>query len=243
MIGLIIEGTVPASLQARPASVGARSPSPTSGRLGGPAGFDRVKHMSNSKNYYETLQVDPAAEQEVIEAAYRRLARKYHPDTNKSPNAKTMMQEFNEAYAVLRDPATRAVYDSKLRVQATESNPRRNSQQQPKEGEAPRDAEESRRKRQTEQRKREQTGREEYFRRLKLTYVTCPRCGEDNPTNTFLCSHCGHNLPSAEPIADEKRVRDQQPGQALRFLTCPRCGEQSSARNMHCVHCGQRLSR
>jgi len=68
------------------------------------------------KDYYQTLQVDPAAEQEVIEAAYRRLARKYHPDANASQEATNRMQDINEAHLVLQDPARRAEYDSGRRT-------------------------------------------------------------------------------------------------------------------------------
>lgn len=67
--------------------------------------------MSNPKNYYEILQVDPAAEQEVIEAAYRRLALKYHPDANKNADATLRMRQLNEAHAVLSDPRKRSDYD------------------------------------------------------------------------------------------------------------------------------------
>ena len=62
-------------------------------------------------DYYKILQIDPEAEQEVVEAAYRRLARKYHPDVNKRPDAVQRMQQINVAYEVLRDPAKRAEYD------------------------------------------------------------------------------------------------------------------------------------
>jgi DnaJ-class molecular chaperone len=62
-------------------------------------------------DYYRVLQVDPDAEPEVIAAAYRKLAAKYHPDVNSSPEANTRMQEINVAYGVLGDPAARAEYD------------------------------------------------------------------------------------------------------------------------------------
>ena len=62
-------------------------------------------------DYYKILQIDPEAEPEIIEAAYRRLARKYHPDVSKSPDAVQRMQQINVAYEVLRDPAKRAEYD------------------------------------------------------------------------------------------------------------------------------------
>jgi DnaJ domain len=60
---------------------------------------------------YRVLQVDPSAEQEVIEAAYRRLARKYHPDVNPGPDAAGRMRELSNAYDAIRDPERRAEYD------------------------------------------------------------------------------------------------------------------------------------
>jgi curved DNA-binding protein CbpA len=62
---------------------------------------------------YETLQVARNAEIEVIEAAYRSLARKYHPDRTASAASTKRMQEINAAYAVLKDPAKRIEYDRK----------------------------------------------------------------------------------------------------------------------------------
>ena len=67
--------------------------------------------MAEFKDYYKVLQVDPSAEPEIITAAYRRLALKYHPDTSKSPDATRKMQEINEAYGELSDPGTRTRYD------------------------------------------------------------------------------------------------------------------------------------
>jgi hypothetical protein len=60
---------------------------------------------------YRVLQVDPSAEPEVIEAAYKRLARKYHPDLNADPRAAERMKELSAAYDVLRDRDRRAEYD------------------------------------------------------------------------------------------------------------------------------------
>jgi DnaJ domain len=64
-----------------------------------------------SSDPYKVLQVDPSAEQEVIEAAYRRLVRKYHPDVNSAPAAEARMKDLIDAYAVVRDPARRAEFD------------------------------------------------------------------------------------------------------------------------------------
>jgi len=62
-------------------------------------------------DFYLILQVHTDAEQEIIEAAYKRLARKYHPDINGTPDATVRMQKINEAYDVLSDPEKRRVYD------------------------------------------------------------------------------------------------------------------------------------
>lgn len=76
------------------------------------------------ENYYKLLQIDPSAEPEVIAAAYRRLAMKYHPDTNSdSAEAKARMQALNEAYAVLSDPVRRAAYDRRLAAEDLSPSP------------------------------------------------------------------------------------------------------------------------
>jgi len=67
--------------------------------------------ISGAPDYYRILRVDPQAEPEVINAAYRKLAAMYHPDVDPSPDAKTRMVEINQAYGILRDPDTRAAYD------------------------------------------------------------------------------------------------------------------------------------
>ena len=63
------------------------------------------------KDYYETLGVEPGAGEAEIKTAYRRLARKYHPDVSKEPGAEEKFKAVNEAYEALRDPQKRAAYD------------------------------------------------------------------------------------------------------------------------------------
>jgi curved DNA-binding protein CbpA len=75
------------------------------------------------KDHYTALGIAPDADQEVIKAAFRALAKKYHPDTAADPGpakvlfpeiAKARFREINEAHAVLSNPAARAEYDRLL---------------------------------------------------------------------------------------------------------------------------------
>ena len=70
--------------------------------------------MPDGDDYYEILQVNPRAEPEVIHAAYLRLAKKYHPDINRDPQAAQRMKQINAAYEVLGDPSRRKDYDAEL---------------------------------------------------------------------------------------------------------------------------------
>ncbi|MGQ9658511.1 MAG: DnaJ C-terminal domain-containing protein [Thermochromatium sp.] len=64
------------------------------------------------KDYYKILGVPRTASPEEIKRAYRKLARKYHPDVSKEPNAEARFKEINEANEVLQDPEKRATYDA-----------------------------------------------------------------------------------------------------------------------------------
>ncbi|MHB1947603.1 MAG: DnaJ C-terminal domain-containing protein [Gammaproteobacteria bacterium] len=63
------------------------------------------------KDYYATMGVPRTASADEIKRSYRKLARKYHPDVSKEPNAEEKFKEVQEAYEVLKDPKKRASYD------------------------------------------------------------------------------------------------------------------------------------
>ncbi len=67
--------------------------------------------MATKRDYYEILGVDRNASLDEIKKAYRKLALKYHPDRNKSPDAEERFKEISEAYGVLSDPNKRRQYD------------------------------------------------------------------------------------------------------------------------------------
>lgn len=76
--------------------------------------------MPEKGGAYKVLQVDPEAEDEVIQAAYRRLARKYHPDLASSAEAAARMSAINAAWELIGEPAARATYD---RTRAADAAP------------------------------------------------------------------------------------------------------------------------
>ena len=63
------------------------------------------------KDYYQVLGVERGASAEDIKKAYRRLARKYHPDVSKDPAGEEKFKELAEAYETLKSPEKRAAYD------------------------------------------------------------------------------------------------------------------------------------
>ena len=69
--------------------------------------------MSNKRDYYEVLGVDKNASEADIKKAFKKMARKYHPDLNpdKKQEAEAKFKEVNEAYEVLSDAQKKAQYD------------------------------------------------------------------------------------------------------------------------------------
>lgn len=65
----------------------------------------------NYKDYYKVMGLSKDASEKDVKMAYRKLARKYHPDISKEPNAEEKFKELGEAYEVLKDPAKRKTYD------------------------------------------------------------------------------------------------------------------------------------
>lgn len=65
----------------------------------------------NKKDYYSQLNVSKGATQDEIKKAYFKLAKEFHPDVNKAPEAKEKFATINEAYETLGDDSKRRVYD------------------------------------------------------------------------------------------------------------------------------------
>lgn len=82
------------------------------------------------KDYYKVMGLDKTATDKEIKLAYRRLARKYHPDLNKDADAESKFKELGEAYEALKDPEKRKVYDQYARDYAMHQQNRGHYQQQ-----------------------------------------------------------------------------------------------------------------
>lgn len=91
----------------------------------------RESHMQ-FKDYYDILGVKPGATDAEIKTAYRKLAKKYHPDVSKEAGAEEKFKSVNEAYEALRDPAKRKAYDQ---IKAQGYRPGQEYQPQPNFGE------------------------------------------------------------------------------------------------------------
>ncbi len=81
-----------------------------------------MERETTEGNYYEVLQISPRADQEVVERAYRLLAKRYHPDNKQSGDA-GKFGSLMEAYQVLSDPERRAAYDNEHRADHLSPDP------------------------------------------------------------------------------------------------------------------------
>ncbi len=63
---------------------------------------------------YDVLEVSPRASTDTIEAAYKSLAKRFHPDRNKAPDADPKMKQINHAYSILKDSIQRKIYDKQV---------------------------------------------------------------------------------------------------------------------------------
>ncbi|MEJ7837499.1 MAG: DnaJ domain-containing protein [Thermomicrobiales bacterium] len=77
-----------------------------------------AQHVQRFKGrtLYQVLQVDPMADPDVIDAAFKRLALKFHPDRSTQPDAPARMREILEAKAILGDPVKRSLYDRSIGI-------------------------------------------------------------------------------------------------------------------------------
>src|ERR671932_2136659 len=66
---------------------------------------------TTERDYYEVLGVERGADEQEIKKAFRRLARRLHPDVSEEPDAELRFREVSEAYEVLSNPETRQLYD------------------------------------------------------------------------------------------------------------------------------------
>jgi curved DNA-binding protein CbpA len=71
--------------------------------------------LAMQATHYELLNIPPTASESEIHSAYRRLAKKIHPDRNLDENATQIFQQLGSAYATLKDPVLRKSYDASLR--------------------------------------------------------------------------------------------------------------------------------
>lgn len=82
-----------------------------------------MRHVADAPDPYKILQVDPEAEDEVIQAAYRRLAQKYHPDRSTGQAAIDRMVAINAAWETIGDPKRRATFDQARHGTAAQATP------------------------------------------------------------------------------------------------------------------------
>jgi molecular chaperone DnaJ len=211
--------------------------------------------MADKRDYYDVLGVGRSASQDEIKKAYRGLARQYHPDVNKSPDAEAKFKEINEAYEVLSDQEKRATYDrfGHAGVQGRWGDfgdfgfgfsgfgdifedlfgfgPRTRTRRAPRRG--------------TDLRyDLALSFKEAVFgceKELEIArYETCPRCrgsGAEPGTNPIRCPQCNGT-------GEVRRTQQSILGSFINVTTCPRCGGEGEIVTTPCGECrGQKRVR
>ncbi len=207
------------------------------------------------QDYYETLGVSKNATQEEIKAAFRKLARQYHPDVSTEPDAEEKFKQINEAYAVLSDEEKRAAYDrfGHAGVQGAGGVPdwtevdlsdifgdlfsnfgfggfsgaRRRSPNAPRRGA-------------DLQKRISLTFEEAVFgteKEIEITRdETCPRChgsGAEPGTSPTTCATCGGR-------GEVRQTRQTILGSMVQVTTCPTCKGRGEVISTPCRECGGR---
>ncbi|MFQ5814212.1 MAG: molecular chaperone DnaJ [Anaerolineae bacterium] len=211
--------------------------------------------MSPKRDYYDVLGVGRSASQDEVKKAYRRLARQYHPDVNKSPDAEAKFKDINEAYEVLSDQEKRATYDrfghsgvqgrwgdfsdfgfgfggfSDIFGDLFGFGPRTRTRRAPRRG--------------TDLRYNLTISFEEAVfgceKELDIPrYETCPRCrgsGAEPGTSPIRCPQCNGT-------GEVRRTQQSILGSFINVSTCPRCGGEGEIVTTPCSECrGQKRVR
>jgi molecular chaperone DnaJ len=211
--------------------------------------------MNAKRDYYDVLGVGRSASQDEIKKAYRRLARQYHPDVNKSPDAEAKFKDINEAYEVLSDQEKRATYDrfghagvqgrwgdfgdfgfgfgdfSDIFGDLFGFGPRTRARRAPRRG--------------ADLRYDLAISFEEAVfgceKELEIPrYETCPRCrgsGAEPGTSPIRCPQCNGT-------GEVRRTQQSILGSFINVSTCPRCQGEGEIVNTPCTECrGQKRVR
>ena len=204
--------------------------------------------MPDRRDYYQILGVPRDASPEQIKQAYRRLARQYHPDVNKSAEAAEKFKQINEAYQVLSDPEKRRAYDlygtaEPAVAEGFEDFPFGSFTELFEEffGFGTRSGARARRV--------PQRGADQHIS-LRLTFreavlgterdieverlEPCERCGgtgAEPGTSPMRCPTCGGR-------GEVRRVQQTILGSFVNVSTCPTCGGHGEVVTVRCSHCG-----
>ncbi|AFU60192.1 putative chaperone protein DnaJ [Candidatus Nitrososphaera gargensis Ga9.2] len=164
-------------------------------------------------NYYAVLGISPDATADEVRQAYFRLAKLYHPDRNKSPEATEKMAEINLAYETLRDEHRRKEYDLENRITIN-----------------------------SKERFTVQYEDEEEIGRQPGPFGKCVRCNFVNNSGVFVCSTCGNVFDPHAKHEDKERDEEYEEKTTEDVLSeiirCPQCNEVNTYSRGSCWQCG-----